>query len=66
MQTMVNTDELYVLIKQAVREALHDELEELWQKAIPFVSQAEMNDILEQYGTPSVTKNAAYSKTLAL
>ena len=26
MQTMANTDELYVLIKQAVREVLHDEL----------------------------------------
>ena len=29
MQTMVNTDELYVMIKRAVREVLHDELEEL-------------------------------------
>ncbi len=66
MQTMVNTDELYVMIKRAVREVLHDELEEFWQRTIPFVSQAEMDDIIEHYGTPLIVKDAAHSETLSL
>ena len=66
MQTMVNTDELYVMIKRAVREVLHDELEAFWQRTIPFASQAEMNDIIEHYGTPLTTKDVAYSETISL
>ena len=66
MQTMVNTDELYLLIKRAVREVIHEEMSEFWQKTLPFVSQAEMQDILEQYGTPSTQKDAAYSEVITL
>lgn len=66
MQTMVNTDELYVLIKRAVREVIHEEMEAFWQKTMPFVSHAEMNDIVEQYGTPSTSKEVAYSEVITL
>ena len=66
MQTIVNTDELYVMIKRAVREVLHDELEEFWQRTIPFASQAEMNDIIEHYVTPLIVKDVAHSETLSL
>ncbi len=66
MQTMVNTDELYMLIKRAVREVIHEEMEDFWQKAMPFVSKAEMNDIIEQYGSPSASKEVAYSEVITV
>lgn len=66
MQTMANTDELYVLIKRAVREVIHEEMEDFWQRAMPFVSQAEMHDIVEQYGTPSTSKDVAYSEVITV
>jgi hypothetical protein len=66
MQTMVNTDELYALIKRAVREVIHEEIDEFWQKAMPFVSPAEMQDILEQYGMPSPNKEVAYSEVITV
>lgn len=66
METIVNTEDLYILIKRAVREVLHEEMEIFWQRAIPDVSQAEMSDIIEQYGAPSASKEVAYSEVISL
>ena len=66
MEITINKDELYNLIKKAVREVLHEETLELFLKSIPTVSKEEMEDIKNLYGKPSADKEVAYSETLEI
>lgn len=65
-QITINKDELYSLIKKAVREVLHEETLELFLKSIPTVSKEEMEDIKKLYGKPSADKEVAYSETVEI
>ena len=66
MEITIDKDELYSLIKEAVREVLHEETLELFLKSIPVVSREEMEDIKELYGKPSADKEVAYSETVEI
>ena len=66
MDVSVNKDELYSLIKKAVREVLQEETINFFLKSIPHVSKEEMEDIEKLYGKPSANKEAAYSETIEL
>lgn len=66
MEITIDKDELYSLIKKAVREVLHEETFELFLKSIPMVSKEEMEDIKKLYGKPSADKEVAYSETVEI
>lgn len=65
-QLTVNKEELYGLIKEAVREVIHEESFELFLKNIPPVSEEEMGDIQKQHGKPSLKKDIGYSETVKI
>lgn len=62
----VNRDELYGLIKEAVREVIHEESFELFLKNIPPVSAEEMKDIQKRHGKPALKKEIGYSETVII
>ena len=66
MQITVDKNELYALIKEAVREVLKEEAVDFFLKSIPVISKEEMEDIEQQYGEPLSKKEAAYSETVEL
>ena len=66
MEVTINKNELYSLIKEAVREVLYEERLEFLLKGISFVSEEEMKDIANLYGKPSTKKEAAYSETIEI
>ncbi len=66
MEGTINRNELYTLIKEAVREVLHEETLELFLKNIPVVSKEEMEDIKKLYNKPSTDKEVAYSETVEI
>lgn len=65
-QLTVDKDELYGLIKEAVREVIHEESFELFLKNIPPVSEEEMKDIQKQHGKPSFKKDIGYSEIVKI
>jgi hypothetical protein len=66
MEITIDKTELYSLIKNAVREVLHEETLEFFLKSIPTVSKGEMEDIQKLYGKPSEDKKVAYSETVEI
>jgi hypothetical protein len=64
MEITIKTDELYSLIKKAVREVLHEESLEFFMKNVPLVSKEEMEDIENLYGKPSPNKEVVFSETI--
>ncbi len=62
----IDKDELYGLIKEAVREVLHEETLEFFFKNIPLVSKEEMKDIEKLYGKPSTDKEVVYSENVEI
>ncbi|KHE93941.1 MAG: hypothetical protein K8F52_10060 [Candidatus Scalindua rubra] len=62
----VDKDELYGLIKEAVREVIHEETLEFFFKNIPLVSKEEMKDIEKLYGKPSTNKEVVYSENVEI
>ncbi len=65
-QLTVDKDELYGLIKEAVREVFYEAAFEQFFKNIPPVSEEEMRDIQKQHGKPSLKKDIGYSETVKL
>lgn len=66
MEITITKNELYSLIKEAVREVLHEESLEFFLKNIPLVSKEEMKDIESLYGKPSSAKEVAYTETIEI
>lgn len=66
MEITINKDELYSLIKEAVREVLHEETIDIFLKSMPYVSKEEMKDIETLYGKPPADKEIAYGETIEL
>jgi hypothetical protein len=65
-QMTIDRDELYSLIKEAVREVIHEESFDLFLKNIPPVSAEEMRDIQKLHGKPSLKKDVGYSETVKI
>lgn len=64
METSVTKDELYTLVKQAIREVIKEERIESFLNNIPRVSSEEMADIEQTLGTtPSKKLEIASSET---
>jgi len=66
MEISITKEELYELIKKAVREVLREESLEIVLKSIPVVSDEEMQDIEKLYGQPSSDKEIAYSEIIEI
>ena len=56
MQVIVSKEELYSMIKKAVRDVIREEKMELVLKRISEASSEEVNDITTTYGKPSKRK----------
>ncbi|MFH0975084.1 MAG: hypothetical protein V1874_04790 [Spirochaetota bacterium] len=50
MQVSVNKDELYSMIKQAVKDVIREERIDFILQNVPFVSDEEMEDVKKLYG----------------
>jgi hypothetical protein len=66
MEISITKEELYELIKKAVREVLREESLEILLKSIPVVSDEEMQDIEKLYGQPSSDKEIAYTEIIEI
>jgi len=66
MEISITKEELYELIKKAVREVLREESLEIVLKSIPVVSDEEMQDIEKLYGQPSSDKVIAYTEIIGI
>ena len=64
MEISITKEELYELIKKAVREVLREESLEIVLKSIPVVSDEEMQDIEKLYGQPFSDKEIAYTEII--
>jgi hypothetical protein len=67
MQTInIDQNELYNLIKRAVRDVLQEELFRHRLEALPFVSEEEMKEIEETYGEPPTGKDTGRTESLEI
>lgn len=66
MEAHVNKDELFNLIKEAVREVFKEEKLDIFLKNLPLVSKEEMEDVEKIYGRPSKKNEVGYSENLEL
>lgn len=66
MKISTEKDELYRLIKEAVREVLNEEIMEIFLKKAPLISKEEMKDIENLYRKPSPDKIVAFSETIEI
>ena len=64
MQLAVSKDELYSMIKNAVREVIDEKEIHHIIHSFPEVSDEEMKDIIEKHGSPSDHSDVAFSETL--
>lgn len=62
MKVDIEKNDLQVLIKEAVREVLHEERLDFLLKSISPVSKEESKDIETLYGKPSEKKDVAYNE----
>ena len=67
MQTIdINKDELFSLIKKAVREVMIEEMSRTWLEGLPMVTDEEQEDINCHYGKPDRPKKIESRETVDL
>jgi len=66
MEVTINKEELYLIIKQAVKEVLEEEKIDFFFKNLPSISSKEMEDINSTYGSPSQDKDIVFSETIEI
>jgi len=64
MQINISREELYSMIKDAVREVITEKEIHHILHAIPEVSDEEMREITEKYGSPDQYNDVAFSEKL--
>ena len=62
----IDENELYNLIKRAVRDVLQEEMFRHRLESLPFVSEEEMRDIEGSYGKPRDRKNIGRTESLEI
>jgi hypothetical protein len=62
----IDENELYNLIKRAVRDVLQEEMFRHRLSSLPFVSEEEMKEIEENYGKPQAGKNIGRTESLEI
>jgi len=65
-QINIDGNDLYNLIKRAVRDVLQEEMFRHRLEGLPFVSEEEMRDIEAAYGKPPTRKNIARTESLEI
>ncbi len=66
MQIDITRNELYAMIKEAVRDVIREERIEIILRSIPDVSPEEMKEIEDLYGNPEGTGVAVHRETIDL
>ena len=67
MQTIdINKDELFSLIKKAVREVVREEMGRTWLEGLPMVTDEEQEDINRHYGKPERPQKIESRETVDL
>ncbi len=66
MQVSIDKNDLYDLVKEAVREVLDEKRYELLVKNIDPVSTEEMREIEGNYGKPSTKKEVVYDEIVEI
>ncbi len=67
MQTIdINKDELFSLIKKAVREVMQEEMSRTWLEGLPMVTDEEQEDINRHYGKPERSHKIESRETVDL
>lgn len=64
MQLTISKDELYTMMKSAVKDVLREERADFFLRSIPDVSDREMEDIISLYGEAPKPKSVARTETL--
>ncbi|MDM8538485.1 DUF5777 family beta-barrel protein, partial [Desulfobacterales bacterium HSG17] len=63
MQIAVEKNELYQIIKQAVRDVIREEYGDLWLNFLNYVSDEEMSDLMGIYGPSNIRLGFNYGIT---
>ena len=67
MQTIdINKNELFSLIKKAVREVMQEEMSRTWLEALPMVTDEEQEDINRHYRKPDRPQKIESRETVDL
>ena len=67
MQTIdIKKDELFSLIKKAVREVIQEEMSRTWLEGRPMVTDEEQEDINRHYGKPERPQKIESRETVDL
>lgn len=64
MELSISKDELYTMIKTAVREVINEKEIHYIIHSLPEVSDDEMKEITEKHGSPDNYSDVAFSETL--
>jgi len=64
MEISITKDELYSMIKNAVRDVIHEEKADMVLKNLQTVGKEEMNDIENTYGSPNNNIEIANSEKI--
>ncbi|MBN1364915.1 MAG: hypothetical protein JW976_08945 [Syntrophaceae bacterium] len=64
MQINITKNELYTMIKKAVKDVIHEERIDLILKDIPYVSDEEQRDIEKRYGKKPPKRKAVRREIL--
>jgi hypothetical protein len=66
MQITITKEELYAMIKDAVREVIGEKEITNILHSFPEITDLEMNEITEKYGSPDQYTDVAFSETIDL
>ena len=64
MEIVISENKFYDLVKKAMKEAIQDEMIEIFLKSLPSVSEREMKNIEKLYDKPSKEKEIAFSEVI--
>ena len=64
MEIVISENKFYYLVKKAMKEAIQDEMMEIFLKSLPSVSEREMKNIEKLYDKPSKEKEIAFSEVI--
>ena len=66
MEVTITKEELYSIIKEAVRDVIHEEKIDIILNNLPEVDSEEMREIEKIHGKPSKTEDTPKSETLEI
>ena len=66
MQVVIEKNELYQIMKEAVRDVIREEYTALRLNFLDYISDEEMSDIINTYGKPAKEKNVCHSEMIEI